>query len=308
MIEVGQQLQIVKEKLKHGQFQSWILYEFNMKPRQARLLMQVARQFKTGNFAALEFAPSALYLLAEMQTPDSARQEAINRAESGEKVTLRTAKEIVSRHKSVAGKSFASADNADPVTPHKTKAQKQAEPIEPSGVQPLISDNLSLLPIADLNSESEDGQRAENAIVDIFAITILDDPPQVISPKFSIGDRVRILRRQHGADKWAGCTAKIWEVTPDGWLRVDVEGHQGVKFTLQPDWVEFMEELNMTEPQDHNQPEAIQLEDKPSHDSDTPETFVISSPSFTTEVKCTPSKMIAILAQLGTTAQSAKEP
>lgn len=57
------------------------------------------------------------------------------------------------------------------------------------------------------------------------------------------GDRIRILRRQHGQDKWSGKAAWIREITPDGQLRVDVEGHKGVRFTLNPDWVEPMETL-----------------------------------------------------------------
>jgi hypothetical protein len=250
MIEIGERLQIVKEKLKHGQFQAWLLTEFNMNPRQARRIMLVAKQFKTDKYAVLKFAPSALYLLAEIQTPDAAKQEAISRAESGEKVTLRTAKEIVSRHKSIAGQNPTPDDTADSVKPHQTKSKKRAEPLELSDVQPLQTANFAA-------SDAVNDQRAENIIIDILAITIPDEsnPPkpqtnlsQTASLQFCIDDRIRILRRQHGEDKWTGCTAIIWEVTQNGWLRVDVEGHQGVKFTLKPEWVELMEELSMTEP------------------------------------------------------------
>ncbi len=73
--------------------------------------------------------------------------------------------------------------------------------------------------------------------------------------QFEVGDRVRILRRQHGEDNWAGKTARIWQITSDGWLRVDVEGHKGVKFTLKPNWVEPMPELS-PEQQDV-QPEPV---------------------------------------------------
>lgn len=229
MIEVGQQLQIVKEKLKHGQFYSWLQFELGIKPRQARRMMQIARHFKAAESAALKFSPSALSLFAENKIPETARQEAFSRAASGETITHRLAKEIISRHKR-----------------HTTYS-----------------------PTAAL--------------------------------RFCVGDRIRILRRQEGKDKWTGCTAIIWEVTPNGWLRVDVEEYKGVKFTLKPEWVELMEKTEMTETQDHNQPESIRLEDKPSNDSDTPETFVISSPSFTAQVKCAPSKMIAILDQLRAT-------
>jgi hypothetical protein len=147
----------------------------------------------------------------------------------------------------------ANLENSDPVNSHQTKAEKRAEPLELSDVQPLQTANFAA-------SDAVNDQRAENIIIDITAITIPDEsnPPkpqtkqtnlsQTASLQFCIGDRIRILRRQHGEDKWTGCTAIIWEVTQNGWLRVDVEGHQGVKFTLKPEWVELMEELNMTEP------------------------------------------------------------
>jgi len=75
------------------------------------------------------------------------------------------------------------------------------------------------------------------------------------SLQFEVGDRIRILRRQHGEDNWTGKTARIWQLTPDGWLRVDVEGHKGVKFTLKPNWVESMPDLS-PEQQDE-QPEQV---------------------------------------------------
>jgi len=56
--------------------------------------MNVARQFKAENFADLQLAPSALYLLAAPSTPPKVRQEAIARAESGETITYKTAKAI----------------------------------------------------------------------------------------------------------------------------------------------------------------------------------------------------------------------
>lgn len=252
MIEIGERLQIVKEKLKHGQFQAWLLTEFNMNPRQARRIMLVAKQFKTDKYAVLKFAPSALYLLAEIQTPNAAKEEAIHRAEQGEHISFSVAKEIVSRHKSNAGQIPAADEISNPVTPHQTKSQKQAEPLEALVTHAQRSDRLPHLDLTNLPSDSEAEQRAEHAIVDISAVTIHDEPTSPAPSSFTIGDRVRILRRQHGADKWAGCTAKIWEVTQNGWLRVNIEGHQGVKFTLKPDWVERLEDDSMTP--DHSKP------------------------------------------------------
>ena len=246
MIEIGQQLQIAKERLKHGQFQEWLRSEFNMNPRQARRLMLVAKQFKTDKYAVLKFAPSALYLLAETKTPNTARKEALTRAQKGENISWSNAKEIVARHKGIAGNTPDMTNDSAAASKPKTKVKKQPETLKPSCIQPSRSDKTPLVSAMDLGCEEEDSQRAENAIIDIPAITIPDEIPQVTSSdisasNISVGDRVRILRRQEGEDKWTGCIAQIWEITPSGWLRVNVEGHQGVKFTLKPEWVELLE-------------------------------------------------------------------
>jgi hypothetical protein len=56
--------------------------------------MQVARRFKTVNFTDLDIATSALYILAADSTPEPARLEALNRANSGETITRAKAKAI----------------------------------------------------------------------------------------------------------------------------------------------------------------------------------------------------------------------
>ncbi|MGB8703181.1 MAG: hypothetical protein WCD18_27495 [Thermosynechococcaceae cyanobacterium] len=73
------------------------------------------------------------------------------------------------------------------------------------------------------------------------AVFPLSQSPQTVSQQCSMGDRVRIIRRQNGQDKWSGYIGNIWEITVDGWLRVAIEGKTGVRFTLHPDWVELLE-------------------------------------------------------------------
>lgn len=96
-----------------------------------------------------------------------------------------------------------------------------------------------------------------------------EEQPNLIEPtptavkSYKAGDRIRILCRQHGEDEWSGKTARIREITPDGWIRVDVEGHKGVRFTLNPDWVEPMSETPELTPQ-----AAPQSADEP--DPETP--------------------------------------
>jgi hypothetical protein len=94
IFEIGQKLLQVKAKLGHGRFGTWLTVEFDWTERTAQQFMNVARQFKAENFADLQLAPSALYLLAAPSTPPKVRQEAIARAESGETITYKTAKAI----------------------------------------------------------------------------------------------------------------------------------------------------------------------------------------------------------------------
>ena len=60
IIDIGQSLIEVKERLDHGQFLAWLEAEFHWSERTARNLMAVAERFKSAKFADLEIAPSAL--------------------------------------------------------------------------------------------------------------------------------------------------------------------------------------------------------------------------------------------------------
>lgn len=98
--KIGQKLLEIKEKLGHGNFLNWLKIEFNWSEPTAQRFMQVARQFKSINLMNLSIAPSALYILSAPSTPDSVREEAISRAQAGEKITYTTAKEIKQKSRS----------------------------------------------------------------------------------------------------------------------------------------------------------------------------------------------------------------
>ncbi len=95
IIEIGEKLIEVKERLPHGAFGQWLDSEFEWRERTARNFMQVAEKFKSVNFADLNFAPSALYLLVAPSTFGAARAEALRRAEAGQKITHKKAKSII---------------------------------------------------------------------------------------------------------------------------------------------------------------------------------------------------------------------
>lgn len=98
IIEIGKALIAVKELLPQGTFNKWLKDEFNWSRMTATRLMNVAQNFAESNVTRDTFAAHALYFLATPSTPESARQEALRRAESGERITVETAKEIKAFH------------------------------------------------------------------------------------------------------------------------------------------------------------------------------------------------------------------
>ena len=100
ILDIGQKLLDIKEKLGHGNFSNWLKTEFNWSEPTAQRFMQVARQFKSINLMNLEIAPSALYILSAPSTPNLVREEAIARAQAGESITYTAAKQIKQEYQS----------------------------------------------------------------------------------------------------------------------------------------------------------------------------------------------------------------
>lgn len=98
IVQIGQKLKTVKEQLGHGYFRDWLKAEFKWGAWTATKFMQVAERFEGTNFSHLDIAPSALYDLAAPSTPQAAREEALNRAASGETITHTTAKAIKQKY------------------------------------------------------------------------------------------------------------------------------------------------------------------------------------------------------------------
>jgi hypothetical protein len=97
IVQIGQYLAEVKERLGHGRFLEWIGREFGWTDRSARNFMMVYGRFKTENFSDLAIDVSALYLIAAPSTPEPARTEVIRRAGNGEAVSHQGARALVER-------------------------------------------------------------------------------------------------------------------------------------------------------------------------------------------------------------------
>jgi hypothetical protein len=80
IVQIGQWLTEVKERLGHGQWLPWLKGEFGWSERTARNFMQVYSRFKSAKFADLQMDVSALYLIAKPRTPEPVRREVVERA------------------------------------------------------------------------------------------------------------------------------------------------------------------------------------------------------------------------------------
>jgi N6-adenosine-specific RNA methylase IME4 len=98
IVEIGKELLLVKSLVQRGQFDAWVEQEFEWSRVTAYKLMAVAAKFGD-SYTICTIRQSALYLLASESTPDEAVAEAIHRADHGEEITHKVAKEIVARHK-----------------------------------------------------------------------------------------------------------------------------------------------------------------------------------------------------------------
>ena len=105
IVEIGQRLVSIKEKLGHGYFLEWLVTEFDGHRDTANKFMQVAKEFGNLEMSKIStFEISALYKLATPSTPQAARDEAIARAAAGESITYSAAQQIRSKYTSHGSK------------------------------------------------------------------------------------------------------------------------------------------------------------------------------------------------------------
>lgn len=103
VVDIGNSLIDVKNKLEHGQFSSWLELEFSWSVRTAQRFMRVAETFKSDNLSDLDIVPSALYELSAPSISETASREAIERAKQGETISLNLARRIKDKHKNTRG-------------------------------------------------------------------------------------------------------------------------------------------------------------------------------------------------------------
>jgi len=114
--EIGQKLAEVRSRLKHGQFETWLKAEFGWSHRTAYNFINVYEAFdKPANFAEIDIAASALYLLAAPSTSQDMRNQFVQQARAGAKITYnqvrKTLKDTKSQLPAAAAKSVNSSDS-----------------------------------------------------------------------------------------------------------------------------------------------------------------------------------------------------
>lgn len=167
IIEIGQKLILVKEKLAHGRFLDWIAAEFEWSYPTAARFMQVANSFNK-TYQIDKFAASALYVLAAPSTPASARSEAIARAEAGEPITYTIAKEIRQKHSSPGNKSKAESVPQLKSVPALLPATESRPKVEIVATRPAKEPAKEVLPIPKKEVELPEIKR----VIPISATTI----------------------------------------------------------------------------------------------------------------------------------------
>jgi hypothetical protein len=95
IIEIGQRLTDAKQIAGHGNWLPWLEREFGWTEMTATRFINVYEMSKSNNLLDLDVPVSGLYMLAAPGTPDEARTEMIERAETGEKVSVADVKRSI---------------------------------------------------------------------------------------------------------------------------------------------------------------------------------------------------------------------
>lgn len=95
LVEVGRLLLEAKERLGHGKFGDWLIWEIGLSWPTAGKLMRVAKAFDGRIIPGDQFDPTALYLLASPSTPPAATNAALALVGGGQPVTAAVARRLL---------------------------------------------------------------------------------------------------------------------------------------------------------------------------------------------------------------------
>ncbi len=138
--EIGQKIFEVRSQLGYGSFDSWLKAEFGWSRRTAYNFIKVYEAFpERATVAQVSIAASALYQLSSPSTPKKIRDELIERAKQGEKITRQDIRSALESKKSSSSDSIPVANSAN-----NSKQQIVSVIYKPTGVS---ESSLQLEPI-----------------------------------------------------------------------------------------------------------------------------------------------------------------
>lgn len=147
IVAIGRELLAVKDCLEHGQFGGWLAHYFSWSQQTASRMMQAASTFKSLNLSNLTIDQSALYLLSSDKCPDEIREEVIERAEKGERITHASVKQALSNLMGDDDEPAPARRRSQPIAEDEPEDQAENLP-PPSRLVPSDSWNLAEFVIA----------------------------------------------------------------------------------------------------------------------------------------------------------------
>lgn len=150
--EIGHKLVDVRSRLKHGQFETWLKAEFDWSRRTAYNFINVYEAFaERANFAKINIATSALYLLAAPSTPQNVREEILQRANEGETLTHKYLRQVIEENKSQSTSVTTSPELPQPLTSKKPEIvaiiPKEAVKVETPVSELTVAKTSSFSPV-----------------------------------------------------------------------------------------------------------------------------------------------------------------
>jgi DUF3102 family protein len=153
IIDIGRHLTEAKKIAGHGNWLPWLDREFGWTDDTARNFMRVYDLSKTERVRDLNLPLRALYLIAAPSTPEAAREEVIDRAQTGEKVSVGETKHIIEQHKASPEPSAPASDNAADADAEPENAADERS--EPENIDEPVADNHDGLPEEECVEDTE---------------------------------------------------------------------------------------------------------------------------------------------------------
>ncbi|ACB52417.1 unknown [Crocosphaera subtropica ATCC 51142] len=158
--EIGQKLADVRDRLKYGQFDTWLKVEFGWSRRTAYNFISVYQTFgERANLAQVDIATSALYLLAAPSTPQKVREEFLQKAQAGQTITHKQLSEVIQKEKSQS-KAESSPDNKE----------EKAVSIKPEIVNIIPKANPPVVSTSESETVSSESQASSSTVKTIETI------------------------------------------------------------------------------------------------------------------------------------------